>query len=56
MNTPKQIAENYIELGYTKATMPKLRMFLLACLAGAFIAFAGVAGLILLIVIEGMIL
>lgn len=43
MNTPKQIAENYIEIGYTKATTPKGRMFLLAILAGAYIAFAGVA-------------
>ena len=46
MNTPKQIAETYIDLGYTKATMPKPRMFLLAFLAGAFIAFAGVAATI----------
>ncbi len=46
MNTPKQIAETYIELGYTKAMMPKGRMFLLAVFAGAFIAFAGVAATI----------
>ena len=43
MNSPKQIAESYIETGVAKAEMPKLRMFLLAIFAGAFIAFAGVA-------------
>ena len=43
MNSPKQIAESYIETGAAKAEMPKLRMFLLAIFAGAFIAFAGVA-------------
>ena len=40
MNTPKQIAENYIETGCAKAALPKGRMFLLAVLAGVFIALA----------------
>ncbi len=43
MNTPKQIAENYIETGCAKAALPKGRMFLLAVLAGVFIALAGAA-------------
>lgn len=43
MNTPKQIAENYLEIGLGKAVMPKVRMFLLAVLAGSFIALAGAA-------------
>ncbi len=43
MNTPKQIAENYIDTGAAKAEQPKGRMFLLAVLAGMFIALAGVA-------------
>ncbi len=43
MNTPKEIASSYVELGYTKATLPKGRMFLLAVLAGVYIALAGAA-------------
>ena len=43
MNTPKEIAQNYVETGAAKAAMPRGRMFLLAVLAGAFIALAGVA-------------
>lgn len=43
MNTPKEIAASYIELGYAKATQPKGRMFLLAVLAGVYIALAGAA-------------
>ena len=43
MNTPKQIAESYIETGRQKALMDKGRMFLLAVLAGMFIALAGAA-------------
>ena len=46
MNTPKEIAASYVETGYNKAVMPKGRMFLLAVLAGAFIAFAGAASAI----------
>ena len=46
MNPPKQIAENYVDIGCTKAVMPKGRMFLLAVLAGAFVALAGVAAVV----------
>ena len=46
MNTPKQIADSYAALGAGKAAMPKGRMFLLAVLAGAFVALAGVASVI----------
>ena len=46
MNMPKEIAASYVETGYNKAVMPKGRMFLLAVLAGAFIAFAGAASAI----------
>lgn len=43
MNLPKDIAKSYIDTGAAKAAMPKGRMVLLAMLAGAFIALAGVA-------------
>lgn len=43
MYTPKEIAENYLSACRTKAALPLVRMFLLACLAGAFVALAGVA-------------
>ena len=43
MNAPGEIARNYIEIGVGKADTPKGKMFLLAVLAGMFIAFAGVA-------------
>jgi formate/nitrite transporter len=46
MNAPAQIAENYAELGVFKARMPKGKLFLLAILAGVFIAAAGVGSLI----------
>ncbi len=43
MNLPKDIAASYIDTGAAKAAQPKGRMLLLAILAGAFIALAGVA-------------
>ena len=43
MNLPKDIAKSYVETGAAKAALPKGRMALLAMLAGAFIALAGVA-------------
>ncbi len=46
MNTPKQTAAGYIDTGAGKAAMAKGRMFLLAVLAGAFIALAGVGSVI----------
>ena len=43
MYTPKEVAENYLSVCRSKAAMPLGRMFLLACMAGAFVALAGVA-------------
>ena len=43
MNTPKQIAEFFADLGVTKTETPTGRLCLLAVLAGMFIALAGVA-------------
>ena len=43
MCTPKETAENYLSACRTKAALPLGRMFVLACLAGAFVALAGVA-------------
>lgn len=42
MNTPKEIAQSYAELGVKKTETPAARLFLLAVLAGMFIALAGV--------------
>lgn len=41
--TPAQVAENYIAAGKAKVNTPVRKMFLLAVLAGAFIAMGGVA-------------
>jgi formate/nitrite transporter len=46
MNSPAEIAASYGDLGAAKAAMPKGKMFLLAVLAGLFIAVAGVGSLI----------
>lgn len=43
MYSPKEVAENYLSACETKTALPLLRMFLLACLAGIFVALAGVA-------------
>ena len=43
MNAPAQIAANYVAVGKGKANLPLVKMILLAILAGAFIALAGVA-------------
>lgn len=43
MYTPKEVAENYLSICRAKAALPLGRMFLLACMAGAFVALAGVA-------------
>ena len=43
MFTPKEVAQNYLNACETKAHLPLGRMFVLAVLAGMFIAFAGVA-------------
>ncbi len=43
MNTPKEIANNYMAIGQSKAAASFSTTFLLAVMAGAFIAFGGVA-------------
>ena len=42
MNSPAQIAENYVAVGKAKVNLPIAKMFVLAIMAGAFIAFGGV--------------
>ena len=41
INSPKEITENYINVGKGKCALPLGKMFVLAILAGMFIAFAG---------------
>ena len=41
MNTPAQIAENYVTIGKGKVDTPIAKMFMLAIMAGAFIALGG---------------
>ena len=43
MNSPKEIANNYIAIGKGKVNTPVAKMFILGILAGIFIAFGGVA-------------
>ena len=45
MLKPNQIAENYLSVGQAKVSQSPLKTFLLAILAGAFIAFAGVGAI-----------
>lgn len=52
MNTPAQIAEIFSNLGVSKAGTPRGRLFLLAVLAGMFIAFAGVGSTIANVVVN----
>lgn len=42
INTPAEIAKNYVTIGKNKVNTPLDKMFLLAVLAGAFIAFGGI--------------
>lgn len=44
MNTPAQVAENYLGTGKTKVSLSFGRMLALAILAGIYIALAGVGG------------
>ena len=41
MNTPAQVAENYLSTGKAKVSLPFGRMLALAILAGIYIALAG---------------
>ncbi|MCH5291133.1 MAG: formate/nitrite transporter family protein [Treponema sp.] len=43
MNSPADIAENYVDIGFGKSALPFWRMLVLAIFAGAFIAFGAVA-------------
>ena len=43
MNSPKEICANYMEIGKAKASASFVSAFLLAVMAGAFIAFGGIA-------------
>lgn len=43
MNSPAEVAQNYIAIGKGKVNTPVPKMFLLAILAGAFIACGGIA-------------
>jgi formate/nitrite transporter len=43
MNSPKEIAQNYIAIGAAKTKLPVSKMLILGILAGMFIAIAGVA-------------
>ena len=45
MNTPAEIAKNYLAVGEAKARLPLGRMLLLAVLAGMYIGLAGLRGL-----------
>ena len=42
MNSPKEVAQNYIATGLAKTKLPAAKMLLLGLLAGMFIALAGV--------------
>lgn len=42
LNSPKEIAQNYISIGKKKAELPIDKMLLLAIIAGAFIALGGI--------------
>ena len=46
MNSPKEVAQNYIGIGVGKTKLTPGRMFVLAILAGVFIAIAGVGATI----------
>lgn len=43
MNTPLEVARNYVTIGKNKVNTPVSKMIVLAILAGMYIAFAGVA-------------
>lgn len=43
MNSPAQIAKNYVEIGVGKVKLNIIKMFLLAVMAGIFISAAGIA-------------
>ena len=46
MNSPKEVAQNYIDLGASKAKQPADRMFVLAIFAGMYIALAAIGSVV----------
>ena len=52
MNSPAEIAKNYIAIGEGKAKMPFLKTFLLAIMAGMFIAIAGAGASVAVVSVE----
>jgi formate/nitrite transporter len=55
MNSPKEIAQNYIAIGTTKTKTPISKLFVLGILAGMFIALAGVASTVASATLSGSI-
>lgn len=43
MNTPAEIAQNYVGIGKKKTELPALKMFILGAMAGIFISIGGIA-------------
>lgn len=43
MNSPAEVAKNYVDIGVGKISLPVPKMFLLGVLAGIYIAFGAVA-------------
>lgn len=54
MNTPLEIADNFINVGINKTGLPKLKMLVLGIFAGFFIAFAGAGSAVASATIESM--
>ena len=43
MNTPAEIAKNYVGIGKGKVNTPPLKLFILGIMAGIFIGIGGIA-------------
>ena len=54
MFTPAEIANNFVNVGITKAGLPKLKMLVLGIFAGVFIAFAGAGSVVASATVESM--
>ena len=52
MNSPAEVAKNYVGIGAGKTKLPFGKMLLLAILAGMFIAFAGVGSQVVAVSVE----
>lgn len=55
MNSPKEIAQSYIDVGVSKTKTPISKLFVLGILAGIFIALAGVASTVASATLSGSI-